>query len=118
MRRAGFLYNGQDPSSVRSNEFAVTEGAVRLTAKTWAGFTIETALGIGDTESWTPVSRYGAPLSLEENNCQHVELVPGRYRAVPKNPPIDHEWDLVYFEEDENLKASANVEFEYAQVFV
>lgn len=118
MKRAYFLYNGPNPELAPTNEFTVTEGAGRITAKTTMGFYLEVSVGIGAEQAWTEFSRYGTLVELTSINVQHVELVPGRYRVVPNGDTEDHATDLVYFEEDEFLSNDKNVRMSFTQAFV
>ena len=117
MKRAGFLYNGPDPSTALSNEFTVEEGVVRVTAKVAEGFYIQTSLGAGGEQDWVDLYRYGTRVELTPSNVQHIELIPGRYRVVPLEE-ADTTEDIVYFEEDEFLSNDRNRAMMFVQAFV
>lgn len=96
--RQGYLINNVNPASVKSNEFDVRAGVVRLfAANLGADIPLEVWVGGDDTGLWVPLARNGNPVVLNDNNNVYVEMVSGAYRVNPADAGDNAQ---VWFEEE------------------
>ena len=116
MRRSGFLWNDEAPTSVvlsGNTSYVVSEAPVRVTAKGLAAgqalpievriFAFDAARPGSQVDYWAPLVRDGAPVALTSTTTQIIETVPGEYRVVVSGPrpfgaPVVISYDEVWGE--------------------
>lgn len=84
--RRGWLVNNVSPASVKSNEFDVAAGVVRIVGANLGGnLPVQVYVG-GDVGGiWVNLCRNGAPVVLNDLNNSYVEMVGGYYRIDATN---------------------------------